>query len=102
MPGGYKGNGGSGWGMLLGFAQWRVGSIGRNCGTSMLFLHVTLTGIPIVASNVADGEWAKDSSIVPSYRRTLPWYPHTVVNPSEPAVKGVPRGRICCLKYVIF
>ena len=32
----------------------------------MLFLHVTLAGIPTVDSKVADGELANEGSIVPS------------------------------------
>lgn len=59
-------------GMLFGFAQWIVGSTGRNCGWSMLFTHVTLLGIPRVAMKVADGENSNVGSTVPFSKQTWP------------------------------
>ena len=46
-------------GILFGFAHMIVGSTGRNCGSVILFTHVTLLGMPVVAKKDADGEFAK-------------------------------------------
>ena len=48
--------------MAVGSAQWMVGSIGKNVGSVMLFIQVTLLGMPTVAKKVAEGEFVKGAA----------------------------------------
>ena len=41
--------------ILFGFAQWMVGSTGKKKGEVISFCHVTLMGMPLMASNVGPG-----------------------------------------------